>query len=78
MGYLDWIIGGLSGGVDEELELFDYELLQITESCTISSLNKNIVSKISVDFDLRKLWLNLRIFIIGWRTRWLNCVVTFI
>ena len=79
MGYLDWRIGG----VDEDFEYFDDELLRnlnlsISESYTLSSSDQYTVSKISVDVKFRKLWLNWRIFINGGRIRRLNCVVALI
>ena len=49
MRYLDWRIGGLSGGVDEDCDQVDNELLQLSESCTFSSSDQYIVSKISID-----------------------------
>ena len=52
MVYLDWRIGRLSGGVDEDFEQFEDELLRISDSCIISSSYQYIVSKISVDIDL--------------------------
>ena len=76
--YIDWRIGGLSGHVDEDFEQFDDDFLQITGSCTLSSSDHYILSKIFVDIDFRKLWLNWRIFIIGGRIWWLNCVVAFV
>ena len=58
MGYLDWRIGGLSGGVDEDFEQFDDDLLKVFGSCTPLSSGQYIVSKICVDIEFRKLWLN--------------------
>ena len=78
MGYIDWRISGLSCNVDEDFEQFDDELLQITRSDTLSSSDQYIVSKISIDIEFEKLWLNLRILIIGGRIRWLICVVAYV
>ena len=49
MGYLDWRIGGLWGGVDEDFEQFDDKLLQISKSYSLLSSDQYIVSKISID-----------------------------
>ena len=56
MGYLDWRIGG----VDEDFEYFDDELLRnlnlsISESYTLSSSDQYTVSKVSVDIEFSKL-----------------------
>ena len=48
-------MGGLSDGIDEDLEQFDDELLHISESCALSSSDQYIISEISVDIELRKL-----------------------
>ena len=58
MGYLDWRIDGLSGGVDEGFEQFFDKLLHISKSCALSSSDQYVVSKIFVDVEFRKLWLN--------------------
>ena len=78
MGYIDWRIGGLSGDVDKDFEQFDNEFLQFFGSSKLSSSDQYIVSKISIDIEFEKLWLNLRILIIGGRIRWLNCVVAYV
>ena len=56
MGYLDWRIGG----VDEDFEYFDDELLRnlnlsISESCTLLSSDQYTVSKVYVDIEFSKL-----------------------
>ena len=55
MGYIDWRIDVLSGDMDEDFEQFDDNFLQITRSYTLSSLEQQIVSKMSVDINFRKL-----------------------
>ena len=83
MGYLDWRIGWLSGGIDEDFEQFDDELLRIlnlsiSESCIPLSSDQYIVSKKSDDIKFRTLWLNWRSFIKGGRIWRLNYVVALV
>ena len=83
MGYLDWRIGWLSGGIDEDFEQFDDELLRIlnlsiSESYIPLSSDQYIVFKISDDIKFRILWLNWRTFIKGGRIWSLNYVVALV
>ena len=83
MGYLDWRTGGLSGSVDEDFESINEDLpcilhLSVSESLILLSSDQHITSEISIDPELRKLWLNRRIVIKGRSTRWLNCLVDII
>ena len=83
MGYLDWRTGGLSGSVDEDFESINEDLpcilhLSVSESLILLSSDQHITSEISIDPELRKLWLNRQIFIKGGRSRRMNCNVDLI
>ena len=73
MGYFDWRTGGLLGGVEENFELIDDGLssilyLFISKPLILLSSDQYIASKISVDIEYRKLWLDWRVFVKKGRT----------